>query len=228
MRILVAIPAVSAKMAKRCRSLIQYPDILPFESEGARTLDVFSTQLAGLSPDKFFGINVPHWPLEERGHRGVAGPGLPADELFYPPDLKQKLWTQSRKYDKWRPYPAEPPLSKYNVDMARKYAGKRTRIFSKVANDMRWEMLFYVEHSPASLAHLCQDTAQELSDVICEKVIEVSASMPYAKLAIFSPYGPGRQSGFVVSNGIDSKKLCNWEGIRKYLKGGFIDEDFGD
>lgn len=219
MRILVSIPAVSHKMAKRCDGLFPFHNIESFYPKKLQNLDIFADEFADVRPEKFFGINVPHWPLREREGRGVAGPGLPTEELFHPPSLRGRLFDQARTYDKWRPYPAQRPLSSYNVSMARKYAGKRCRMFAKVAEDMRWENLVYVEHSPASLAHLSRKEARDIADRVIRLAVEVGGGMPYADLVIFSPYGIGGDPGFVVSNRIDPKRLRSWGHIKEYLEG---------
>lgn len=219
MRILVSIPSLSHKMARKCDALYPFHDIVPFEPVAPRNLDVFAQELKGLRPPGFFGINVPNWPLREYGGQGVAGPGLPTDELFYPASIRKVLISRAGVYDKWRPYPAQRPLSDYNVNMAMRYARKRVRMFEKAAEDLRWETLVYVEHSPASLAHLSRKKAEEIADKVMRTSVKVCYSMHYADAVLFSPYGVGGEPGFVVSSG-DPEKVKTWEGIRAFLEGG--------
>jgi hypothetical protein len=183
------------------------------------TLDCFPKELGELRPKNAWGINIPHWPLEDTFVQGVAGPGMPHEELFNPPELKGRFQRLCGTYDKWRPYPAEAPLSSYNVDIAKRFCRKRCRMFQEVASKMDWDLLFYVEHSPASLAHLSEKIAMEIADVVVSKAIAVARSCPGASLVIFSPYGIGSAPGFAVSNAIDGGKLASWEGIRRYING---------
>lgn len=214
MRILVSIPSVSDKFLDT-EEAEAFLDSAPFCPTG-RTLDVFATELAKLKVDKLFGVNIPHWTLQG-DDQGISGPG--AGPLWVPPSLEKKFSVRAGVYDKWRPYPAEPPLSRYNINMAKRFSGKRYRMFAMAADDMRWETLFYVEHSPASLAHLSEKEALKIARKVVRHVSRVALSMPYVDVVIFSPYGTGRKKGFVLSNRIEASDLDTWPKIKAYLKG---------
>lgn len=221
-RILVAIPALSFKSANESEVIRKLLDLVPPVGKfkpTQQTLDVFPKELSGLRPKKMWGINIPHWPLEETNCKGVAGPGLPGDELFRPPEIGKQLKRLCGEYDKWRPYPATPPISPYNIKIAKRFAKKRCRMFKEIADTQSWDTLFYVEHSPASLAHLDEDVALEIAENVIEEAVAVSRSWSNAFLVIFSPYGIGKQPGFVVSNIIEGSAITSWDGIRHYING---------
>lgn len=219
MRMLVALPAISYKSASRMEVLKDFLSIEVFEPT-LTTLDVFPHEMKGISPPHFWSVNVPHWPMQASGTRGVAGPGKPADELFSPTYLQKTMAPICGKYDKWRPYPAEKPLSNYAVEMAERFSKKRCRMFDKIIDsDMPCETLFYAEHAPASLAHVSRRAARVSAEVIIDLVKGTAQRNPRWELVIFSPYGVGSKPGFVVSNRMDAKHLSNWTEIRKYLNG---------
>lgn len=216
MRILVSIPAISFDLA-RCKESLEYFGEVSRFKPTLRTFDAFDSELSDIRPKSFFGINVPHWPLLGKRGVGVAGPGAPVGELFCPASLGKKMGALAGKYDKWRPYPAMPPLSSYNLGIARRYARKRCRMFRHAALEEKWETLFYVEHSPASIAYLAEKEASLLAEHVIEACLSVSRSMPFIDMAIFSPYGIGKKDGFLVSNKVKVNGLRDWSLIRQYL-----------
>lgn len=214
MKILVAIPAVSKSILKH-HYLEYFVDSGPFLPTG-RTLDVFSDELKGVEIPGLLGINVPHWSFDLRGGYGVSGPG--SGKLWHPESVQEVLADMAGVYDKWRPYPAQSPLSRYNVDMARRFARKRSRMFVRAAEDMKWDTIFYVEHSSASIAHLDERRATAIALKVVKATTEVASSMPFVDVVVFSPYGIGRKDGFVVSNRIVASELGLWPKIRRYLE----------
>lgn len=217
MRILVSLPAISETMARQSKQLSDnFLEIRPFKPT-ARTLDVFHSEMSGVKVKDFLGINVPHWSLEQKGCSGIAGPGLPSGELFFPDSLRDKFMPLVGSYDKWRPYPAEN-LTNYALKMASKFARKRRKMFEKAARDMSWDMLCYVEHSPASLAHLDQEAAMRIADGIVGATLGISGSMPFVSVVIFSPYGHDGGNGFVVANHLEASRLQEWNKIREFLE----------
>jgi hypothetical protein len=217
-RLLVALPAISFDQANGLFG-DNFLDVAPF-ARTTSTLDVFPRELGSVAvPANAWGVNVPHWPLERNGASGVAGPGMPQGELFYPPKIRKRLEKIAGAYDKWRPYPAEPPLSAYNSRMARRFAKKRSRMFEKIADGYPWDLLFYVEHSPASVAHLSQAVALSVAEIPIKYVSRVMSAWPNAEVVIFSPYGVGRTPGFSVSNSLEGKDISTWEAIRTFLSG---------
>lgn len=220
MRILVSTPAISYADIVDNQIIRKFfvEDAVEFEPLND-TLDVFGKELSSVSPQNMFGINVPNFPLEARGVKGVAGPGKPQDELFYPPDLKRKLQSMCGKYDKWRPYPAEEPLSQYAMKMARRFTTKRCKMFEAASTKLSWDLLFYVEHSPASLAHLDKGCAMEIADKVFWQAVRTSCEWPSVPIVIFSPYGVGGVSGFSVSRNVGSAPMNDWGCIRRYVNG---------
>jgi hypothetical protein len=212
-RILVSIPAVSLSDIELPRGFVTEPCSFP---SGTRNLDVFKHELEGVSPDGAWMLNVPNFPLEERGATGVAGPGHPSSELFVPPELEESLSDVAGKYDKWRPYPASS-ASNYAKKMALRFARKRCKVFLHAARQMEWEVLFYVEHSPASIAHLDRDAAAKAAQIVVSSVDKAMADLPGVPLVLFSPYGAGEDDGFVVSNRVEDKN--SWVFIREFLNG---------
>jgi hypothetical protein len=221
MKIMVAVPAISYPAAEGIDCLNKFGDIYEFEPMG-RNLDVFHDEMPVDIPG-FFGINVPHWSFKEKGGLGLAGPGDTADEMFYPPSLEDDLGPLAGQYDKWRPYPAGGPISNYSKGMAGRYSRKRCRMFVHVAHKMKWDVLFYVEHAPSSLAHLDEGVAASLAKYVIQKAISVYLSMPFSEMVVFSPYGTKDGSGFVCSNILEPKELCKWSGIRKWIGGNYED-----
>ncbi len=218
MRILVAVPAVSLDMSLKVSALKSFLSIEQFEPT-IDNLDVFPREMKGVAPEGFWTVNVPHLHLEETGTHGVAGPGLPLDELFYPAYLAKNFQPLCGQYDKWRPYPAKKPLSNYNCDMATRFTKKRCKMVNLIVEEMPFETLFYVEHAAASLAHVSKKAAIDAAELVIESVVEIAGRHPAYELVIFSPYGIGSTPGFVVSNRMDAKLLSNWNEIRNYLNG---------
>jgi len=211
-KILVSIPSIS---------ISTFPQMgwipAPF-STTERTLDCFKTELSGLSVDKLWGVNIPHFSLSEHGASGVAGPGMPHRELFFPEEIEPRLSMICGTYDKWRPYPAEK-LTPYAIQMAVKFARKRCKLFKHIAENMDWDVLFYVEHSPSSLAHLDNEVAGLIAKEVMESVVKVSEQWPSVPIVIFSPYGTGDDGGFIVSNLQGQEANGDWDWIRRYLNG---------
>lgn len=217
MRILVSTPAICLA------NVVDLPVIKnlfvddPVEFESAeQTLDSFKSGLEGVKPKNMWGLNVPNFPLELNGAKGVAGPGKPQEELFYPPELKRKLQPLCGKYDKWRPYPADKPLSEYAMKMAKRFTNKRCRMFDFASRKLSWDLLFYVEHSQASLAHLDSDLAVEIAEKVFEQLARTCSEWPSVPVVLFSPYGTKGRPGFVVSKNIVGP-MNNWEHIRSYV-----------
>jgi hypothetical protein len=213
MKIIVAIPSISYDMALKLAPEGLIGDVISFSPTGY-TLDVFYNELKNVKVPDLFGINIPCWPLKEKGSRGVYGPGGDSDELFHPSDL-EKRFAMIGNYDRWRPYPAKAPLSTYSENLAKRYLHKRGKMFTKAAHDLPWEVLFYAEHAPASLAHLDSKVAQSLAKKIIDTAMTVYRSMPYVKIVIFSPFGARKKPGFVVSN--QTNDITNWDDIRAFL-----------
>jgi hypothetical protein len=107
--------------------------------------------------------------------------------------------------------------------MAHRFAKKRCKMFEAIAEDMPFQTLFYVEHSPASLAHVSKKAAVECAEMVIESVTAVAARNPAYELVIFSPYGVGSKPGFVVSNRMEASLLSNWTELRNYLNGSRIE-----
>lgn len=220
MNILIALPGVSYEMALKSKALAKgdFVEIGKFEPT-LDNLDVFPQEMKGVSPPGFWSIGIPHWPLEQTGTYGVAGPGLPAEELFYPKEIVEDMNELCGAYDKWRPYPAEEPVSQYMRKIARKFSTKRGKVFEHVVRFMQWETLFWVEHAPTSLAHVDEEGSLAIADRLLFKALGPVRSQAGATFVCFSPYGMGGQPGFVVSNRIEVSTICNWEGIRQFLNG---------
>jgi len=219
--VLIAVPGISYASFIKSRfvngdsEIIEAAEFSPTD----RTLDVFPKEMKDLSPPGFWGIGIPHWPMVETMTNGVAGPGLPREELFVPEQIEEDMNELAGQYDKWRPYPAEAPLSQYACRMARKMTTKRCKFFDHIFNYTQWETIFWVEHAAASIAHLDQEAAMEISDRILGKSLKIVRKRPAATFVYFSPYGAGTDPGFVVSNRLDQKLLSDWNGIRQYLNG---------
>jgi hypothetical protein len=226
LRILVALPSISFSSAKNDGVIAgHFDDVVRFKFAGD-TLDVFANELRDIAPSNLLCINVPHWPLGSKRSMGVAGPGSGNDELFVPATMKSILAPVAKTYDKWRPYPANGPLSNYVTKMARRFAKKRCRMLQRAVSKVSCKAVFYVEHSPMSIAHLDEEQSVMVSNDVVEASVAVWRDIPGADLVIFSPYGVGERDGFVVSNRLDPNNLSEWEGIRKYLKGD-TDADIG-
>jgi hypothetical protein len=226
LRILVALPSISFSSAKNDGVIADhFDDVVRFKFAGD-TLDVFANELRDVAPSNLLCINVPHWQLGTKNCVGVAGPGPGNDELFFPASMRSLLAPVAGTYDKWRPYPANPPLSTYATKMARRFAKKRCRMLQRAVSKVSCKAVFYVEHSPMSIAHLDEVQSVMVSNDVFEASVAVWRDIPGADLVIFSPYGVGKRDGFVVSNRLDPNSLSEWEGIRKYLKGDF-DADTG-
>ena len=215
MRILVSVPAVSfddVKDQEYLKDFVQDP--VPF-SPSSYNLDCFTALSEEESPLKLFGVNIPHLTLS--GHAiGVAGPNKPHDELFVPPSLRERMVKLCGKYDKWRPYPAQV-LSNYAINMAKRFTGKRCKMFTEASNKASWEILCYVEHAPASLIHQNRKTALKIAKIVINSTIQAISDWPGVPVVLFSPYGYKQKDGFICSNIVDCKKLDNWEGIKKYF-----------
>lgn len=221
MNVLIAVPGISLEAARHSKFLNGGSELLdmgPFEPT-QRTLDVFPIEMKGICPPSFWGIGIPHWPLEATATNGVAGPGLPAEELFVPEQIQEDMEELAGKYDKWRPYPAEAPITQYRKKIARKFSTKRGKFFEHIFRYVQWETIFWVEHAPASMAHVDQEAAMENSERILGKALRVTRRRPEATLVYFSPYGDGSSPGFVVSNRLAPDKVGNWKNIRRYLNG---------
>lgn len=221
MNVLIAVPGISLATFQQSKWLNDGSELLepaPFEVT-SRTLDVFPQEMKNLMIPGFWGIGIPHWPLEANQTNGVAGPGLPKDELFVPNIIKADMEELAGSYDKWRPYPAEAPLSQYAIKMARRFSTKRGKFFEHIFRFCPWQTIFWVEHGPTSLATVDQEAAMENSERILGKALRVVRRRPETTFVYFSPYGIGSDPGFVVSNQLESKLLCNWENIRQYLNG---------
>lgn len=221
MRVLIAVPGLSFNTFKASKFLNGGSELLdPVEfAPAGSTLDVFPAEMKGLSPPGFWGIGIPHWPMEQTLTNGVAGPGQPTEELFVPEAIKEDMEELAGSYDKWRPYPATGPISEYEKKIARKFSTKRGKFFEHIFRYVQWETLFWVEHAPASLAHMDQEAALENSERILGKALRVVRRKPDVTFVYFSPYGMGSDPGFVVSNRLDAARLANWESIRSYLNG---------
>lgn len=211
-KIVVAIPSISRA---------NFPDLgwLPADFKStSKTLDCFKTELNGIHVAKLWGINIPNFSLSDHGASGVAGPGRPQEELFFPEEIGERLSMICGTYDKWRPYPAEV-LNPYSVQIAVKFARKRCKLFKHVAENMDWDTLFYVEHSPSSVAHLDKDVARLITEEVIESVMGVAKQWPSVPVVIFSPYGIGEEDGFVVSNLQGDDAIGTWQWIREFLNG---------
>lgn len=210
-RILVSVPSISKK---------NFPDLgwipAPFEP-GTRNMDCFKEELDEVCVSRLWGVNIPHFSLMRHAASGVAGPGMPREELFVPPEIGERLSLVCGKYDKWRPYPAEK-ITPYAIQMAMKFARKRCRLFKHVADNMDWDVLFYVEHSPSSLAHLDVDVAQVIANDVIQSVVNVAKQWPSVPLVIFSPYGTGDEDGFIISN-LPDGAVGTWQWIREFING---------
>jgi len=211
-KILLSIPSIS-------RSNFPDFDWTPADFEPTdRTLDCYKHELEGIKPKRLWGVNIPHFSLAEHGVCGVAGPGKPAEEVFYPYELEPELALVCGSYDKWRPYPAEV-LNHYSIQMAEKFAKKRCKLFKYLAEKKEWETLFYVEHSPSSIAHLDEDVARDVAAGVIDAVMSVHKQWPSVPVVIFSPYGTGDKDGFIVSNLLETEVVGNWQWIREFLNG---------
>lgn len=217
MRILVSVPSLSFDDIKDkdfLKSFVQDP--LPF-SPSSHNLDCFMELSKEECPLKLFAINVPHLALT--GHAiGVSGPNNLQNELFVPLSLREKMVRLCGHYDKWRPYPAEK-LTNYAISMAWKFAKKRCKMFTEASNKASWDVLCYVDHSPASLIHLDRKEALRAAEIIINATIQAISDWPSIPVVLFSPYGYPKADGFVCSNIVDASKLTNWKGIKNYFYG---------
>jgi len=221
MNVLIAIPGISHDLALKSRALTEtgeFVEIGKFTPTLA-TLDVFPQEMHNLSVPGFWSIGIPHWPLEATGTHGVAGPGLPKEELFVPEEIKEDMEELCGAYDKWRPYPAEAPLTSYMTKIARKFSTKRGKAFEHIVQYVQWETIFWVEHAPTSLVHLDEEEALGIMDRLLFKAFGPIRSHASATFVCFSPYGLNGEPGFVISNRLEVSKVSNWNCIRKFLNG---------
>ena len=226
MRILVSVPAVSYEDVRGSELFDRFLFESAFEPSGPHNLDVFSSHTSDLRSSDFggdfLGLNIPSWDFESQGGEGVLGPGIGGKDLvFWPDSMEKRLKKVCAKYDRWRPYPAEPPLSSYNISMANRFCRKRLRMFDRLAGDrgLPYELLMYVEHSPASLVHLDRLVSTKICTDVLSGVLSTSRSIPHADVVIFSPYGFGGEAGFVLSNTTETTTLSIWAGILDYMMG---------
>jgi hypothetical protein len=92
-------------------------------------------------------------------------------------------------------------------------------MFSEIAGTKDGEVLFYVEHSPASIAHLSMPVAIELANLVLKHAVVASGKQPSEPFAVFSPYGADGAPGFFASNGGGDTDLGDWSGIRRFMAG---------
>lgn len=216
MRILVSVPSISFDDVKDkyLKDFVQDP--LPF-SPSCHTLDCFRELSQDECPLKLFAINIPHMPLT--GHAiGVSGPNNTKEELFVPLSLREKMINLCGHYDKWRPYPARV-LNNYSINIAKRFAKKRCKMFDAASNKASWEVLCYVDHSPASLMHLSRQEALNVSEIIIKNTVKAISDWTTVPLVLFSPYGYPDKSGFVCSNIVNTANLIDWKGIKNYFYG---------
>lgn len=219
MNILIALPGISFKSAvEKFSNWPEFLDVCPFEPT-IRTLDVFPIEMRGVDAKGFWGINIPHLPLEATMTNGLAGPGHPLDELIYPKELEDELLPLIGSYDKWRPYPVETPMTEYDKKLARRFSVKRCKVFDFIVRWINFETLFYVDHSPTSLSFSDQKEAVDIAELIVGKTTKVLRRKPGATCIIFSPYGSRGEPGFILSNKIDATNIGTWDRIRDYLNG---------
>lgn len=219
MKIVLAFPGISHASALASKSLPDSEEFLEIPSFKATdsTLEVFRNELANIAFDDLWCIGIPHWPLLDGGFSGVAGPGLPSDELFVPDSIKSDMEELCGNYDKWRPYPAEEPLSGYAIKMARKFSTKRGKAFEHIFKYCPFETILWVEHAAASMAHLDQKAASDVMDRVLSKALPIVRSRPAVDFVCFSPYGADGSDGFVVSNRLEASKLTDWGMMRSYI-----------
>lgn len=218
MRIIVSTTAIPFEWVKDHQFLKEsfIQKVAPFKSSGDG-LGIYSELHNGELPTRMVGINVPNYPLCQNKAKGVAGPGKPAEELFVGPGI-DNMKHLAGTYDKWRPYPAEE-LTDYAIKMAKKFAKKRCRMFIEAGDTMSWDVLVYVDHAPASIAHLSKDATMNVVYEIFSNTIKVSRAWPTVPVVLFSPYGVDDLPGFVVSNTLDVTTITNWDGIRGVFNG---------
>lgn len=219
MRLLVSIPGISYRAFSKTKNFksgefMYVGEFLPTE----RTLDSYSIELCDIHVKYMWGLNVPHWPLKDRESNGIAGPGKPVEELFSSKKVERSYSGLLGKYDKWRPYPAEA-VSMYSKDMAKRFSYKRCRVFEKMAKNEAYNLLFYVEHSPTSLAHLSVVAAMPIATDVISSVLKTARALPSCPLAIFSPYGPNGEPGFYATNGVDCDDVPDWNAVRSFMNG---------
>jgi hypothetical protein len=220
MNILLSVPGISFEMAQKSEVFAAASDFFGLSSfqQSGITLDVFPKEMSGMFMPGLWGIGIPHWPMDANGTCGIAGPGLPKEELYVPKEIASDMSELCGTYDKWRPYPAQSP-SKYALKVARKFATKRGKAFEHIVRFTKWETLFWVEHAPASLAHVDEAAAIALMDRIMAKAFKVARMKPAATIMAFSPYGYSGQDGFSLSNKFEAGTICGWEDIRIFLNG---------
>lgn len=222
MNILIAVPGISYETALQSSVIGSAGDLVDMNkfSPSLNTLDVFPKEMEGLKLLNFWSIGIPHWPMEANQTSGVAGPGVPVEELFFPPSAAPDMVELCGSYDKWRPYPVESaPISKYALKIASRFATKRGKLFEHIVKFCPWETIFWVEHAPASLGHVDQKAALTIADRVLSKALRVARSRPKATFVFFSPYGVGTDPGFVVSNGLEPGRISDWPSMRQYLLG---------
>lgn len=217
MRILVSVPAISFEDIIGQEGIDRFTqDPVPF-SPSSYDLDCYTAFTEEEAPIKLFGINIPHLTLD--GHAiGIAGPNKPKNELFVPLSLKEKMSKICGKYDKWRPYPAQIS-SNYAINIARRFTNKRCKMFTEASNHASWDILCYVEHAPASLAHVDKEAAKFIAKIVINRTVQAISDWQGISVVLFSPYGHNKKEGFVCSNIIDCNKLNNWKGIKDYFYG---------
>lgn len=219
-KILVAAPAISFSNASKLE-IMKEGEWLTFNrfAPTERNLSCFKSEIKEF-PQNSWLVNVPGIPLVESGLKGVAGPGLPKDELFVPEAISERLSSIVGQYDKWRPYPAEKPLTPYAIEMALKFTKKRCKLLREIHDSQVWEFLFYVEHATASLAHLSEPEALVIFKHVVEAAIDASKAWSSCPIVVFSPYGAKSKPGFIASNiELGTKEKATWDIIRSYVNG---------
>lgn len=219
MDIIISLPGISLSAApKAIDGLDDFLEIGRFEPS-IRNLDAYSFELKDVKQRNLWGVNIPHWPLESTLTNGLAGPGLPLDELVEPKALEEEILPLVGKYDKWRPYPATGADDAYAKKIAKRFSVKRGKVFEFIVRWVNWDTILYVDHSTACLASVDMPSAIEIANAIVIKAMRAVRHRPRSTCVVFSPYGPGKEPGFVVSNKLDVSKIGDWEGIRRFMNG---------
>jgi hypothetical protein len=217
MDIIISLPGISFSAAPSVLDgLEDFLEIGSFQPT-IRNLDVYAFELKDMKQRNLWGVNIPHWPLDTTMTNGLAGPGMPLDELVVPQSLEDEILPLIGKYDKWRPYPANGADDSYAKKLAKRFSVKRGKVFEFIVRWMKWDTIIYVDHSTACLAAVDMDGASSIANGIIAKAMRGIRHRPLSTCIIFSPYGPSSEPGFVVSNKLDVSKIGDWDGIRKYL-----------
>lgn len=220
MKIIISLPGISYSAAKDSflSKIPEFIDISSFEPT-VKNLDVYKEELSQVKFKNLWGINIPNWPLAGTLTSGLAGPGEPADELLHPKDLEKEVFPLLGKYDKWRPYPSSnnEESSSYENKLAKRFSVKRERVFEFIARWMEWEEIIYVDHSTAAFASTQMTSSLEVAEIIIKKAMRSVRHRPGCSCFIFSPYGPGDEPGFILSNKIESSNVSNWMKLRSFL-----------